>query len=100
MSLRSRSARRLASLSRARLLLFFRLRVCSWLWCCRKSDKRGFETRSTRTASAACDRATCRRVLARLIGDEFVEIGVSEHAPRAALAVADGDVFERAGGDV
>jgi hypothetical protein len=35
-----------------------------------------------------------------LVGDELIEIGIGEHAARAPLAVADGDVFERAGGDV
>jgi hypothetical protein len=35
-----------------------------------------------------------------LIGNELVEIGVGEHAALAALAVAKGDVFQRAGGNV
>jgi hypothetical protein len=35
-----------------------------------------------------------------VIGNEFVEVGVGEHLARAALAVADGDIFERAGSDV
>jgi hypothetical protein len=35
-----------------------------------------------------------------LVSDEFVEVGVGEHLARAALAVADGDIFERAGSDV
>jgi hypothetical protein len=32
--------------------------------------------------------------------DEGVEIGIGEHLARAALAVADGDIFERADSDV
>jgi len=32
--------------------------------------------------------------------DEGVEIGIGEHLARAALAVADGDIFERTGSDV
>jgi hypothetical protein len=32
--------------------------------------------------------------------DELVDIGVGEHAALAALAVAKGDVFQRAGGNV
>jgi hypothetical protein len=35
-----------------------------------------------------------------LRGDEFVEVGIGEHFARAALAVADGDIFERTGRDV
>jgi hypothetical protein len=35
-----------------------------------------------------------------LIGDELVKIGVCEHATPTALAVAKGDVFQRARGDV
>jgi hypothetical protein len=35
-----------------------------------------------------------------LIGDEFVEIDVCEHAPPTALAVAKGDVFQRARSNV
>src|SRR5262249_11236956 len=96
---RLRSARRFASPSRARVLLLFRLRAGSWLWCCRKSDDRGFGIRSRRTPSAACGRRT-RNVLSGLVGDEGVEIAIGEHLTRAFLAVADDDVAERAGGDV
>jgi hypothetical protein len=35
-----------------------------------------------------------------LVSDELVEIGIGVHAARATLAVAKGDVFQRAGGDV
>jgi hypothetical protein len=35
-----------------------------------------------------------------LVGDELVEIGVGEHPAHARPAVAKGDVFQRAGGDV
>jgi hypothetical protein len=35
-----------------------------------------------------------------LVADEFIEIGVGEHAARARLAVAERDVAQRAGGDV
>src|SRR5262249_14028746 len=97
---RPRSQLRAVSPSRARPPLLFRLRAGSWPWLARKSDDLGCGIRSKRTASAACDRATCRRVLTSLIGDEFVDVGVSEHAARALRALADDDVAEIPGGDV
>src|SRR5262245_11271449 len=97
---RPRSQLRAVLPSRARSPLLFRLRAGSWPWLARKSDDLGCGIRSRRTASAACDRATCRRVLTSLIGDEIVEIGVGEHLAWALSAMTDADVFERAGGDV
>jgi hypothetical protein len=35
-----------------------------------------------------------------LRSNEFVDVGISEHAARALLAVADGHIAQRAGGDV
>src|SRR6516162_4583082 len=97
---RPRSQLRAVLPSRARPPLLFRLRAGSWPWLSRKSDDLGCGIRSRRTASAACDRATCRRVLTSLIGDELVEIGGGVHAVRALRALADDDVAEIARGDV
>src|SRR6516164_7774823 len=97
---RPRSQLRAVSPSRARPPLLFPLRAGSWSWLSRKSDDLGCGIRSRRTASAACDRATCRRVLTSLIGDEIVEIGGGVHAVRALRALADDDVAEIARGDV
>src|SRR5262249_24521035 len=86
--------------SRARPPLLFPLRAGSWSWLSRKSDDLGCGIRSRRTASAACDRATCRRVLTCLIGDEIVEIGGGVHAGWARRALAEDDVAEITCGDV
>src|SRR5262249_60481801 len=97
MSLRPQSARRLASLSRAQPLLFFLLRAGSWLWCCRKSDNRGFGIRNTRTATAVSDRET-RRILSFLRSDEFGEVSVGEHDTMALGGLANGDIAQIACG--
>ena len=39
-------------------------------------------------------------IRASLIGNEFVEVGVGEHAPRPFATMADHDVANLAGGDV
>src|SRR5262249_52935142 len=97
---RPRSQLRAVSPSRARPPLLFRLRGGSWPWLARKSDDLGCGIRSRRTASAACDRATCRRVLTSLIGDEIVDVGISEHAAWSLRALADADVAEIPGSDM
>src|SRR5262249_31773738 len=89
------SVRRVAWLSRARSALWLPLPAGSWLWYSRESDNLATRNRIASTASAG----PCRRtwgILAGLIGDELVEIRIGEHAALAALAVADGDIFERA----
>src|SRR6516164_7785242 len=93
------AARPAVSPSRARRPLLFRLRAASCISSSHKTDDLATGSRSASMASAGNCRRT-RNVLSGLVGDEFVEIGVGEHAALTALAVAKDDVFQRAGSDV
>src|SRR5262249_2487258 len=100
MFLRPRSARSAPWRARARRALLLRLRAGSCVWSSRESDDLGLGSRIARMASAGRDRRTCGDVLAGLIDDERVEIGVGKHLARTLATVTDDDVTQRARGDV
>src|SRR6516165_2344601 len=96
---RLRSAQYVALPSRARCPLLFLLPACWWLSWKPEIDDLRTRNRSASRASAPGDRGT-RRYLSRLVGDELVEIGISEHPPRSLAAMPNADVTQRTGSDV
>src|SRR5215472_14173696 len=89
------AARPAVSPSLARPLLLFRLRAASCISSSRETDDLAIGSRSGNTASGRL--GSCRRtrnVLSGLVGDEFVEVGVSEPDAPALCTLADDDVAE------
>src|SRR5215472_7395344 len=78
---RLRFARRAAWPFRARCALRLSLPAGSWPSWSREIDDLATRSQIASTASAGPCRRTCGNVLAGLIGDEIVEIGIGEHAP-------------------